>query len=59
MGNVDTEGAKPFDSADVPSYRIPVFDPTQRDWIGNIDSNSTYQYLAENLESWAARGAKA
>ncbi|QQD76290.1 TIR domain-containing protein [Curtobacterium sp. YC1] len=59
MGSVDTEGANPFDIADVPSHRIPVFDPTQRDWAGNIDSKATYNYLADKIESWSGQGATA
>lgn len=59
MGSVDTEGANPFDVADVPSHLIPVFDPTKRDWNGNIDSKATYNYLAENLASWSDQGATA
>ncbi|TDN42289.1 TIR-like protein DUF1863 [Curtobacterium flaccumfaciens] len=59
MGSVDAEGANPFDVADVPSHSIPVFDPTRRDWAGNIDSKSTYNYLVENIESWSAQGATA
>lgn len=59
MGSVDTEGANPFDTADVPSHLIPVFDPTKRDWAGNIDSKATYNYLADNLETWSGQGATA
>ncbi|MFZ7088912.1 TIR domain-containing protein [Curtobacterium sp. RRHDQ10] len=59
MGSVDGEGANPFDSADVPSNLIPVFDPTRRDRGGNIDSKATYNYLADNIESWSAQGATA
>ena len=59
MGVVDAEGANPFYAADVPGYSIPVFDPTQRDWRGNIDSQATYNYLAANLEAWSDQGARA
>lgn len=59
MGAVDAEGANPFDAADVPSYSIPVFDPTQRDWRGSIDSQATYNYLAANLDAWSEQGARA
>ena len=59
MGSVDSAGANPFDVADVPSHLIPVFDPTQRDWTGTIDSKATYNYLAKNIESWSGQGATA
>ena len=59
MGSVDAEGANPFEAADVPSNEIPVFDPTRRDWNGKIDSKATYNYLAENLETWSGQGATA
>lgn len=55
LGAVDSQGANPFDKADVGS--IPVFDPTTTDWAGKIDSKKTYNKLAENLETWAGRGA--
>lgn len=59
MGTTDAEGANPFDAADVPSHLIPVFDPTQRDWAGNVDSKATYNHLAANLETWSGLGATA
>ncbi|MFF7681842.1 TIR domain-containing protein [Microbacterium sp. NPDC007973] len=59
MGSVDTEGANPFDSADVPADSIPIFDPTRRDWRGDIDSKATYNYLADNIETWTQNGATA
>ena len=59
MGSVDTAGANPFDSANLPSYLIPVFDPTQRDWTGKIDSKATYNDLSANLERWSGQGATA
>jgi hypothetical protein len=59
MGSVDSAGANPFDVADVPSHLIPVFDPTQTDWRGTIDSKATYNYLAANIEQWTTRGATA
>lgn len=55
MGSVDIAGANPFDK--VPGvYGVPIFDPTQTDWSGKIDSKATYGYLAEHLTSWARRG---
>lgn len=59
MGAVDTEGSNPFEKADVPSHLIPVFDPTQRDWRGVIDSKATYNRLAANIEAWTQRGVTA
>lgn len=59
MGSVDNPGANPFEAADVPSYLIPVFDPTERDWAGRIDSKATYNTLVANLEDWSGRGATA
>ncbi|WP_181435516.1 TIR domain-containing protein [Curtobacterium sp. MCPF17_051] len=59
MGAVDSPGASPFDIADVPSASIPVVDPTRRDWVGNIDSKATYNYLAENIEAWSGQGTTA
>lgn len=59
MGSVDSEGANPFDVADVPSRLIPVFDPTQKDWRGAIDSKATYNHLATNIQRWTEQGATA
>lgn len=59
MGSVDKPGANPFETADVPSYLIPVFDPTERDWTGKIDSKATYNTLVTNLEDWSGRGVTA
>lgn len=55
FGSVDSAGANPFDKADGVSG-IPVFDPTTRDWQGNIDSKATYSNLMQNLESWSGQG---
>lgn len=52
MGSVDRAGASPFNA----SSGIPVFDPTVTDAWGNTDSKATYKKLADNLESWSARG---
>lgn len=55
FGSVDLEGKSPFDRASGVSG-IPIFDPTQRDWLGNIDSKATYNTLVTNLEDWSSRG---
>lgn len=59
MGSVDTKGANPFSLADVPAASIPLFDPTERDRSGNIDSKATYATLTRNIESWSGQGATA
>jgi hypothetical protein len=32
-----------------------VFDPTVKDWRGDIDTKATYLKLAGNLEGWVAQ----
>lgn len=55
MGSVDSPGANPFDK--VPGvFGIPIFDPTQTDWAGRIDSKATYSSLKAQLPTWAAQG---
>jgi len=59
MGNVDESGADPF--TNIEGYKgynpnIPIFDPTQRDYWGNIDTKATYNYLAQNLKNWVTKG---
>ena len=34
---------------------VPVFDPTQTNWQGKIDTKATYANLSNNLESWVAQ----
>lgn len=55
FGTVDTAGPNPFDKADEISG-VPVFDPTQTDWMGRIDSKATYSKLSDNLDSWSQQG---
>ena len=57
MGTVDAAGANPFDKVSGVSG-IPIFDPTQTDWAGNIDSKATYNYLKDHLKTWATQGKK-
>lgn len=54
MGSVDRPGADPFTKVTGVSG-VPVFDPTQTNWQGQIDSKATYAYLANNLENWVAQ----
>lgn len=59
MGTVDTIGSDPF--THISGYEgrnpgLPVFDPTVKDWFGDIDSKATYQKLAENVRSWSSQG---
>lgn len=56
FGDVDSAGANPFESADVATRQIRVFDPTITDLRGAIDSKRTYANLVSNLESWSAQG---
>jgi len=54
MGSVDSRGADPFTK--VPGVSgVPVFDPTQTSWQGQIDTKATYANLSNNLESWVAQ----
>lgn len=54
FGSADRKGANPFDKASGVNG-IPVFDPTQTDWRGDVDTKATYSTLAGNLENWVAR----
>lgn len=54
FGSADRKGLNPFDRAAGVSG-IPVFDPTQTDWRGVIDTKATYSHLASNLENWVAQ----
>jgi len=49
----DRKGESPFNK----SLQIPVFDPTIKDFYGNIDTKATHRKLAANLENWSSRGA--
>lgn len=55
MGSVDSLGANPFEQV-LGVSGIPVFDPTQRDRTGEIDSKATYNYLKDHLATWATQG---
>lgn len=55
LGSIDNAGADPFVKADGIGP-IPIFDPTTRDWSGNIDSKATYNKLQDNLEIWSTQG---
>ena len=59
MGSADSQGRNPFEVADVPAGRIPVFNPTKTDWLGKIDTKATYAELARSLEWWSTQGATA
>ncbi|MCU1509511.1 MAG: hypothetical protein JWQ12_1776 [Glaciihabitans sp.] len=52
FGAADSAGASPFSTAS----GIPVFDPTVKDYLGNIDTKATYKKLTENLEYWSGQG---
>lgn len=54
MGSVDRPGADPFARVAGVSG-VPLFNPTQTTWQGQIDSKATYAYLTNNLESWVAQ----
>ena len=59
MGSTDTEGPNPFCSIDgIERYSSmpPIFDPTQRDYLGKIDSKATYAELTSNLKYWVRQG---
>jgi len=59
MGSTDTEGPNPFCSIDgIERYSSmpPIFDPTQRDYLGKIDSKTTYAELTSNLKYWVRQG---
>ena len=55
FGTVDAAGANPFDKA-MGVSGVPVFDPTIKDWRGQIDSKATYNNLSQNLEFWSGKG---
>jgi hypothetical protein len=55
FGKTDGAGPNPFERADV-GAGVPVFDPTVRDWRGNIDPQATYRKLTGNLEWWSSQG---
>jgi len=55
FGTAGKAGADPFVQAGI-TKSIPIFDPTQMDWRGVIDTQATYSDLATNLESWVTRG---
>jgi hypothetical protein len=57
FGTTDSPGADPFAAAEGP-YGVPIFDPTVKDWRGNIDSQATYNRLAQNLEHWSSQGVR-
>ncbi|MDV7137076.1 TIR domain-containing protein [Williamsia muralis] len=54
MGSIDRPGADPFKKVSGVSG-VPVFDATQRNWQGQVDTKATYAYLANNLESWVTQ----
>lgn len=55
LGVVDTIGPNPFDQ--VPGVSgVPIFDPTESNWQGRIDSRATYNTLTRNLETWSDKG---
>lgn len=58
MGTTDTEGADPFCSINGSGRNpgLPIFDPTQRDFFGKIDSKDTYAELSSNLKYWVGQG---
>lgn len=58
MGTTDTEGADPFCCINGSGRNpgVPIFDPTQRDFFGKIDSKATYAELSSNLKYWVGRG---
>lgn len=59
MGSTDVEGPNPFCSIDgIEEYSSmpPIFDPTQRDFLGKIDSKATYTELSSNLKYWVGQG---
>jgi hypothetical protein len=55
MGTVDSAGANPFDKVSGVTG-VQVFDPTQKDWTGAIDSKATYSYLKDHLKTWSTQG---
>lgn len=58
MGSTDSEGADPFCSINGSGRNpgLPIFDPTQRDFFGKIDTKATYAELSSNLKYWVGQG---
>ena len=59
MGSTDAQGADPFCSINgFKGYNpgLPIFDPTQHDFWGKIDSKATYDELSSHLKSWVEQG---
>ena len=59
MGSTDAEGPNPFCCIEgIEGYNSepPIFDPTQRDFFGKIDSKATYAELSSNLKYWVGQG---
>lgn len=54
-GEVGEEGEDPFGRVDG-VHGVPLFDPTQRDEHGEIDSAATLATLRERLPEWAGQG---
>ncbi|MEW6864693.1 TIR domain-containing protein [Trueperella pyogenes] len=59
MGTTDIAGADPFTriggwSGVNPG--VPIFDPTQCGFFGDIDSKATYRELASKLSYWVTQG---
>lgn len=50
----DRIGGNPFEAAGLSG--IPIFDPTQTDWFGKIDTKATYAELKLRLATWAELG---
>lgn len=55
MGTVDSAGANPFDKVSGVTG-VHVFDPTQKNRTGAIDSKATYSYLKDHLKTWSTQG---
>lgn len=58
MGSTDVAGPDPFCSINGFGRNpgLPIFDPTQLNFWGKIDSKATYDKLASNLKSWVEQG---
>lgn len=55
LGYVDKPGPNPFVSLDGGS-RVPIFDPTVKDWTGTINTKATYAKLHDNIVFWSDQG---
>lgn len=55
MGETDAPGKNPFEGIS-DMWGVPLFDPTVKDWRGQIDSQATYNVLKANLEGWSDQG---